>query len=82
MVISLMSVLFCSLSATLITNTSVATQITSLMCRATPPSWCILETVLGQMEVVNTKTTVFNLFNISSTLGNIVVFCQFVKPIL
>jgi hypothetical protein len=23
----------------------------------------------------------FNLFNISSTLGNIVVFCQFVKPI-
>jgi hypothetical protein len=38
-------------------------------------------TLFNMAEVVNTKTTVFNLFNISSMLGNIVVFCQFVKPI-
>jgi hypothetical protein len=35
-------------------------------------------TPLCKRKTTNAKAAVFNLFNISSTLGNIVVFCQFV----
>jgi hypothetical protein len=42
---SLMSMLFCSLSAILITNTSVATQTICQVCLVTPPSWCTLGSV-------------------------------------